>query len=204
MAGGRDPGFILYILFIVVMGGVGVIKNVLRQKAQADQKRRRAGKTRSPEDEWEGWETVTAAPPRPAPPPPPAAPRPSSKVEAILQELERKERAKASPPSPPPPPPAKASSLSGAGAKSSKRRYLSSETPGSGSSLRQHTPRANKTERELMSEALTTAFPAGVKRAREASRGQARPIVLNVRGRRNLRQGILFAEVLARPRAFDL
>jgi len=202
MAGGRDPGFILYILFIVVMGGIGMIKNAMQQKARAKQQRDRGSQSRSPEDEWEGWGTASAPPPQP----PPVAPQPSTKVEAILRELERQQQGNA-----PPPVPRQAASQrveDGADGSSTpaKRRYLNDEAMSTldsslSSGLKTN---VNKSERELMGEALSTAFPASMKQARQARFGQARPVVLNAMGRKNLRQGILFAEVLARPRAFDL
>jgi len=198
MAGGKDPGFILYVLFIIVMGGIGMVKNALQQKAKAEQ-RRRGALPRSPEDEWGGLEMGSPDPGQS----PQAATKPSAKVEAILRELERQEQAKA----PPPVPRETVSQTVESGAGGSmpvKRRYLNEE----GLRTLHDSPscglRANKTERELMGEALSTAFPAGVKQARRACSPQARPVVVNAMGRRNVRQGILFAEALGRPRAFDL
>lgn len=198
MAGGRDPGFILYILFILVMGGVGVIKNALQQKARADQQRRRGTPSRSPEDEWEGWETAPTGPP----PPPRDATKPSAKVEAILRELERQQQVKA-----PPPVPVETVSREADvdGSTPATRHYLSGDALTTlHDSLSDGLVKTSKTEREMMGEALATAFPIGVKQARKAGSGDARPVVLNAMGRANVRQGILFAEVLGRPRAFDL
>jgi len=203
MAGGKDPGFILYVLFILVMGGVGMVKNALQQKAKAEEQRPRAGTSPTPEDEWEGWEAVSPGSPRSAPPPAPAKAKPSAKVEAILRELERQEQGKAPPPVPQPSPRERAD-MSGGGTGPTKRHYLSGEALAEKQAPPPFRSTIGKTQGELMTEALSTAFPAGVKQARQAGRPETRPIVLNALGRRNLRQGILFAEVLGQPRAFDL
>jgi hypothetical protein len=61
-----------------------------------------------------------------------------------------------------------------------------------------------QTQRELVDQTMATAFPQAMKMIRESRRSMRQPIALSARGKANLRRGILMAEVLGPPRAYDL
>jgi hypothetical protein len=82
-----------------------------------------------------------------------------------------------------------------------RRRYLAPEDIAPPPAV---TPSASLNTADLMAQNLAQAFPAAMQQLRSLRMGDRAPIRVRVGGRPGLRQAVIMAEVLQRPRAYDL
>lgn len=84
-----------------------------------------------------------------------------------------------------------------------RRRYLDDEEDG-GSIVASASAAMSLTPAELMAQNMAKAFPAAMRQVRALRPGVHAPIHVRVGGRSGLRHAVIMAEVLQRPRAYDL
>ncbi len=188
-----------------------LVFQVLAKLAQSQQD------SRGSEEGWDdagGWTPVDSPPARPQPTParpgaPTRRPSPSPRVQQILEQLKEQMQAASAPPAPagvpttsvPVPVPAPGAK------KVQKRTYLetaSAPTPAPAAAEARPDAPVQKTEGELFRENIAVAFPKHAHSAPRTSGRNDRRIGLRVKGVSRLKEGILLAEVLGQPRAFDV
>jgi len=114
------------------------------------------------------------------------------------RELPMTNAAAAPPPTPPPVP-----RQSGAVAvPAERRRYLDDDD--SGSIVASASAAMSLTPADLLAQNMAKAFPAAMRQVRALRPGVHAPIHVRVGGRSGLRHAVIMAEVLQRPRAYDL
>jgi hypothetical protein len=181
-----------------------IVKAVLEQASQTRSAPRR-------EETWEedqGWETWQAPPSEPAVPESPAPSKPtppvlvpSPEIAAILEKLAERKRQKQAPqPAPEPVVPAAAPPKAPDLAVPLPETSVVVASPQGG----EPPLPAIKSPEQVVSESLAAGFPDTGRMAASTDPGQRQRIIVPVVGRRNLRTGILLAEILGPPRAFDL
>lgn len=115
------------------------------------------------------------------------------------RELPTTRAATAPPPRPMPPPvPASGSAVVPA----ERRRYLDDDD--SGSIVASASAAMSLTPAALLAQNMAKAFPAAMRQVRALRPGVHAPIHVRVGGRSGLRHAVIMAEVLQRPRAYDL
>lgn len=155
----------------------------------------------------------------PAPPAAPGRPRPTMPPRPVPQtlpqlfdellgverpadderELPTTRAAAARQPAPVPPPvPASGSAVVPA----ERRRYLDDDD--SGSIVASASAAMSLTHADMMAQNMAKAFPAAMRQVRSLRPGVHAPIHVCVGGRSGLRHAVIMAEVLQRPRAYDL
>ena len=155
----------------------------------------------------------------PAPPAAPGRPRPTMPPRPVPQtlpqlfdellgvdrpasderELPMTRAAAARQPAPVPPPvPASGSAVVPA----ERRRYLDDDD--SGSIVASASAAMSLTPADLLAQNMAKAFPAAMRQVRALRPGVHAPIHVRVGGRSGLRHAVIMAEVLQRPRAYDL
>lgn len=73
--------------------------------------------------------------------------------------------------------------------------------------VEQLTPGANTGDlsgSSIANQSFQYAFPEAMKKVRRLKRGTRKPIMLSIKGRRDIRRGVLLREVLMHPRAYDI
>ena len=218
------------VIFFLIFGAIMVFKIIRGLKAQQTPESDSAGRSLGNDDEWDSWDAggapraVPAVPARSAGAASPAAPQrtraqPSPKVAAILQALEQ-QQAKAAPTAPPPLAPVEApvgrrvetptaipvETLADAVGRvpAAGRKYLDS----SRAKLREparsaSAPSAERRETRVAAAALDRAFPTASELS-TTTVGARAPIVVNMRRKARIREGILMSEILGPPRGFDV
>ncbi len=220
-------------LWIFVVFGIVIAVNMARKLAEYNRKRPDADdgwKDGWLEDDASP-QTTTPQKPAGGPTQPAASSRgagratqqPSERVRNILQQLQQMEsgqnpvrrtvpRAPAAAPPPPPPVPMP---VVAAVPPASKRLVVAARpttpvpiqkefsslpsSPRPALAAADSAPLLSKTNTNL-----AVSFPAARRALRQTRGGRRRPIVINLKGRGNLRSGIVLSEVLGQPRAFDI
>lgn len=201
----RDPGGLFTFLIIVVMMSIGIIKNVMEQKAR----KRGLGRIPDPDrdGDWQEWESPTGRVPAAATPSPRPVATPSSRVQDLLSALEEVQRkqtaARAAPPPQPVPAPA-AVEEPPARVQPKTRRYLSGEQPESVGDFDEGAQPSGKTPQRFVTQSMSAAFPEAMRLVRKQRAGKRPPILLRGIGRESVRRAIVMSEILGRARAFDL
>jgi len=206
----KDPGGLFTFLIIAVMVSIGIIKNILEQKAR---KRGLGSSQPSGMDDWQEWESGTASTPQTTTAAGPAV-TPSSRVQQILGALEEAQRKQtmaraASLPQPavvpaPAPVPAEPTAQQPSPGESKTRRYLDDKGLTRLASSIGDADSPGKTSQKPFTKSMSTAYPDAARLARKQQAGTRKPILLRGIDRQALRRAVLMTEVLARPRAFDV
>jgi len=125
--------------------------------------------------------------------------RPGNRIEMVLEEFKRQLESDVphvpEPALATPTPPAPASPH-----RKKQRNYLPAESVEAAAAP----PAPPQSQKELVDQTMAKAFPRAIKMVRETRRSVRSPIHLSARGKKNLRHGILMAEVLGPPRAYDI
>ncbi|MDD4537937.1 MAG: hypothetical protein PHT80_02890 [Lentisphaeria bacterium] len=85
-----------------------------------------------------------------------------------------------------------------------RRRYLDDDDDDSGSIVASASAALSLTPADLLAQNMAKAFPAAMRQVRSLRPGMHAPIHVRVGGRSGLRHAVIMAEVLQRPRAYDL
>ena len=185
------------IIFIVI-----VVVQILRRVAEYKNNRPTKNEDSGGWDDG-GWTPATPHAKPTHAPPNPQQPQPSGRVTSILEQLKQQIEEQITPQPVTPTPP---TTTSPAGNSQTKRKYISEQA------LEKRpvdTPVPEEKalpqpQNELMQKTFATAFPQAMKLARQAKPSTRQTIILNARGRRNARIGILMSEVLGPPRSYDV